>query len=725
MERAAAPRLSALQAALPSFLLVANIVLFGTFAVYSTNLEEFQIIYWEALILLLPASLFAAVALSGLVMILPRYVAEVVLGVLIGLGCLTYVQGNFLLWNYGVLDGSGLDFSATLPAYVDGAVWAGTAALAVRFRRGLVERAITVSGLLLAVQIAAAGAFALQAGPDSAAESRTSQALPESLTRLSSGRNVLHIVLDAFQADIFQELLDEEPELASQLSGFTFFADAIASSNVTYLSVPASLTGDVFRNERAISRYRRETLEGTNLHSVLSSNGFAVDLAVPKGWLKPPEFLRSYYRIPSPYTTAAGHRKSTALRLVDLSLFRQMPHSVKPWVYNSESWRLSDDSGLQFEHHSHLAFLNDLTDQLALGGAGAVYKWLHLITPHGPLATGADCSFPGAAIGYTRENFINQSRCTLVEVRGFLQRLKELGVYESSLILIHGDHGGSVPFLMRTAEGRSVESTELGLRYPGAPLPLVLVKPAGAAGPLRRSDRPVQLPDIAATVCEQLALDHPFPGVSMFEEPPMDLERHYYSCRSRRHDAVVKDYFDEVVVYTSRGSVYDEASWTRGESVVNSFRGRVLDSDYAWNSIIEFGRGGNSRPYQGTGWARPSRSSTLSSLERSTLLVNFAPTTGSIELAASVRARFPAGKSGTQTVIVSVAGREAGRWRVSGGGFHEEIVTIPAASLASHGPTEIDFRFPDAMRIVKPGRRGPGRKVAVAFRSIAFREIER
>ena len=413
-----------------------------------------------------------------------------------------------------------------------------------------------------------------------------------------------------------------------------------------------------------------------------------------------------------------------ALRLVDLSLFRQVPHSVKPWVYNSESWRLSRDSGLQFEHHSHLAFLEDFTDQLTLGGAGAVYKWVHVVSPHGPLVTSPDCSFSGGVIDYTRENFVNQSRCTLRAVGRFLDRLEKLGVYESSLILIHGDHGGSVPFLMRSADGKSVESTELGLRYPGAPLPLVLVKPAGAAGPLLTSNRPVQLLDVAATVCDGLGLDHPFAGLSMFEERPKNLERRYYSSRALKHDAVVKDYFDEVVVYTSRGSVYDEAAWSRGESVANTFRQRVLEADYRWGSVIEFGRNGNSRPYQGTGWARPTRSTTSSSLARSTLVMNLAPTTRAVELAAAVRAHLPPQGSGTQNVIVSVAGHEAGRWTISQAGFQQVKVIIPAEYLVSDGPTEIEFRFPDAVRVVRPGERVHGRMDAMAFRSITLREID-
>lgn len=719
---APARRLGLLQVALPSFLLVANLVLFGTLAVYSTNPGEFQISYWQAVSVVLPASLFAVAALSGLVIALPRRVAEVVLGVLIGLGFLTYVQGSFLLWNYGLLDGSGLDLSAALPAFVDGALWVGTAALVLRYRRVLVERAIAISAAVLVIQIVGAAAFALRADAEGAAESRTSPALPESLTRLSSGRNVFHIVLDAFQADVLQELLDEEPELANPLSGFTFFADATASSNVTYLSVAASLTGDVFRSERAISQYKRETLGGTNLYSVLSANGFQVDLAVPTAWYRPADFLGSHYRIPAPYTTAARHRRSTALRLLDLSLFRQVPHSAKPWVYNSESWRLSRDSGLQFEHHSHLAFLKDLTGQLVLGGTGAVYKWLHVVSPHGPLVTSADCSFSGAVIDYTRANFVNQSRCTLLGVSGFLDRLEELGVYDSSLILIHGDHGGSVPFRLRNAAGEAIESTELGLRYPGAPVPLVLVKPVGATGPLRTSERPVQLLDVAATVIDQLGLDHAFPGLSMFDGGPRSLERHYYSSRAFRHDAVVKDYFDEVVVYTSRGSVYDETAWTRGATVVNSFRERVVDSAYRWNSTIEFGREGNSRPYQGTGWARPTQSSTSSSLERSLLTINFAPTARAIELVATVRAHLPKGVPGIQNVLVSVGGREAGRWKISRRGFHQESMLIPADHLVSDGPTEIEFRFPDAVRTVRPGERVHGRMEAMAFRSIAFRE---
>ena len=86
-----------------------------------------------------------------------------------------------------------------------------------------------------------------------------------------------------------------------------------------------------------------------------------------------------------------------------------------------------------------------------------------------------ECGYPGHELEATLATFADQSRCTMVAVRAFYRRLKELGVYDDALILVHGDHGGGVAFDMTAADGSPSNSFEELPGLWGNPLPLLLV----------------------------------------------------------------------------------------------------------------------------------------------------------------------------------------------------------------------------------------------------------
>ena len=74
----------------------------------------------------------------------------------------------------------------------------------------------------------------------------------------SGEKNVILIVLDAYQSDIFFEIISSEPKYADYFQGFTYFRNAVAGSNYTELAIPALLTGRIFDNSQHREDFLRE-----------------------------------------------------------------------------------------------------------------------------------------------------------------------------------------------------------------------------------------------------------------------------------------------------------------------------------------------------------------------------------------------------------------------------------------------------------------------------------
>ena len=101
----------------------------------------------------------------------------------------------------------------------------------------------------------------------------------------------------------------------------------------------------------------------------------------------------------------------------------------------------------------------------------------------------ADCEYIGAR-SLRRPNYTEQARCGIRRVGAFLDKLRELGLYDSSLIVISSDHGVALPPAGFPGD-RDVFGGPLS-EMSGSALALLVVKPPhghGSGAHLRGAER--------------------------------------------------------------------------------------------------------------------------------------------------------------------------------------------------------------------------------------------
>ena len=107
----------------PVLLIVLNVFLFSPFSIYQGNLSEFQIPLLNLMVGYLVPALFIAALLfwtGRLLQYNQRYIS-----VLLALGILIWLQGNIFTWEYGLLDGQGINWQAGIwRGFFDGVIWA-------------------------------------------------------------------------------------------------------------------------------------------------------------------------------------------------------------------------------------------------------------------------------------------------------------------------------------------------------------------------------------------------------------------------------------------------------------------------------------------------------------------------------------------------------------------------------------------------------------------------
>jgi Sulfatase len=656
-----------LEVLFPALLAPLQLGLFGPHTIYTTNPDEFTAAFGGLFIHLLPAVLIVAAALVGIGLLLPSRLFRGYVVALFAFGLLLWAQGNLLVADYGPLDGGGIAWEKeTWRNPYEIALWIVVPVLAVVAANALLPAAVFGSRVFLALQVVWLTVSAFQSDALGASRSGPSAAMFE----ISTTRNVFHIVLDSFQSDAFLDLVEQErPKIDRSFSGFVFFADHAGAFPTTMVSIPAMLTGTVYRNQEPLQEYIPKHFRNGSLFSAMRAQQYRVDSITELSYDS--SSATRFFRMPRPYVSYEEYTRFASWQLADLALFRHVPHVLRPWVFNDQRWRLQAVFGeryssetLKRRYHSvnGEVVLAEFARRMTPAVEGPVYKFMHVGIPHPPVTLTGGCAFirPGR---FTRENYAGQVRCAVTRVEAILDRLRELGLYDSSLIVISSDHG--VRLAPREfARDRSVPGDRLS-EIAGRAMALLIVKAPNSTGPLRVSYAPTSISDIPATVLDASGLPTTLPG-----QPALKLDEAAPRERSFAH-YVWEDgdwrqtYFEYLDVFRINGRLRDGESWQLTETLY------APGADSAWRT---------------RGLAEPHRSRTgvVYRWSDPTFFLHAPPDARGFELAVKSIAPVP------QQVTVQVGNETIGRVTLSDQQWITLRHALPAAAQRASG--WIEFR---------------------------------
>jgi len=675
-----------------ALLVCANLLVFGPLEIITSNPAEFDVTVGDVLpgLIGLCVGLAALLSLAGL--LVPDRHRHRGTAILLALGVLCWIQGSFLKWGYGELDGAGIDWSAyAWQGWVDFAIWVLVLYGAVRFSKRMAPHAAFLALGLLVVQ---SGVVAVQTSkrPDVAsgtvatAQDKAATTLPREICELSEN-NVFHLLMDGFQSDVFMELVEEE-QLSERLDGFTVYSGNMSTGSQTVLSLPALFTAEVYDGSDAQSEYFQRTLS-ESFHRILFARKFVVNL-MPHLTM---DIGSSTNYFDTPATYAAPRRTRivrSSMYLIDISLFRQLPHFWKRAVYNERNWWLSSFHGDPPSHVSfhQKAFLRDYIDALEVKHVEPAYHFMHLMPPHGPFVTASDGSYAGEALPHTYENYKSEARYILRLFMEFLDKLRELGLYDSSIILLHGDHGmGLTPKPTPDAAEKRISKMSA----------LLLLKPPMANGALQVSSAQTALTDIPATVLGLLGIEHAYPGESVVDLDP--------STTRTRPVVILGDKAAEeppLSRWAVTGDVSDPASWQQMETVRLKRRTRA----YKWGTPLRFGAAHDGDVYLSSGWSSTSTNYAWNDGPLAKIVFGIERPPTDVVINIELFAYIVPGKVDRQRLLIRVNGISLGETTFTDGEGRGMRTTIPREALQSDRMV-VTFEMPDA---VAPKDIGAGRE---------------
>jgi len=709
---------------IPVTLLISlNTFLFGPFTMYANNVDEFTFSLVSVFGFLALMAFAISITFFALGLILPEKFYSRYISIVFAVGFLSFLQGNILIWKYGLLDGQGIDWSqGAWRGWVDGAIWLVLLLIAIVASRRIQKIAFATSLALVLIQLVSLIIISVNRPEIWKDKIELDASVLDSVYDFSKNLNVIHFILDGVQSDMFQDLINERPQYyGNALNGFTFFREATGVFPTTRLSLPAFLSGNAYGNNLPINKFIENTFKGENIINALQKRGFKVDIVnyplTDSAILR--ELGHNYYHVPllpSRHATEINEFYGVAI-LLDLVLLRQTPYFIKRFVYNDQRWLVQRAffNPYLMRYIAEEEFIQELVKNLTVMREESSYKYIHLAQSHVPVVVDRNCQYTERILKATRENLLNQYRCSMELFIGFLDKLKNDGIYDSSLIVLNADHGAAMSVDIDNIKGDTPLS--LTKQTPGtivgSAMTLLAIKPPGSSEPLQVSDAQVSIMDIPETISSVLGYNDEFNGRSAFDVAPDEVRQRQFYYYKWLHTNWQADYFSHLDAYIIKGSVYDAASWQRGPTFHKpGISYQTSKIDFGTTEGFRFLRMGWTYNMKNDGktvnWALGDSASIYLTLPKDT----------PVTLTANIR---PAPMNNPQIINIIIDGRTVGQWELNAPWILQEQSVVIEPDKLRPDVSIIEFVFSESYEQVGNEMTGE-MPVTVMFESILLKE---
>jgi len=519
-------------------------VFFGPFELVAYSGKSLFYSYLDVAPILATAAAVVFVIGVPVLPILRGKIFNYVMTVMLSVVSSAYLQAMFFNGDFGALTGDAVDWLQHRSAMlINLAVWAGMLVLwffILYMRRSLWRGLSTVVAVLIVLSQAVplVGIVTGSFGPKTSFTEHEYYLSREGMFEYSDEHNVLVFILDRLDYDYIDAVA---PTFFEKLDGFTSYTNAITTYARTKPALSHILTGyeGCAYDFDGDDYYKKAwTSNGKHMLRDLGAAGYRVDIyAEMNSMFSDGEFAFEYVdntdhdKFEVPKELIFG-------RMMELSAYRYTPTALKPFFirdtnyYNNGAVEIDAniperepyfvDESLYIDGFESITTAEGATD---MEGSTKCFKFYHFNGIHSPFYLNED----GTRNEGGETNNLQQTKGTFSILYRIFDRMKELGIYEKSAIIITGDHGRA----MSDTEPLQ-KATCVGLFY----------KPSGSAGtPLEYSSAPISTYNIGATILKEAGADYTAYGKAI-DEVAQDEE-------------VVRTYYKTVVGDTHSLHIYE------------------------------------------------------------------------------------------------------------------------------------------------------------------------
>jgi hypothetical protein len=355
----------------------------------------------------------------------------------------------------------------------------------------------------------------------------------DQLLSLSNKQNILIFSFDGLQGDIVTQVLNDNPQLAQEFSGFTYYSDTLGQFPFTRLSTTTTLMGKV-TNAKDNQELRNQYITD-NITLDMQTSGFATSLYGGHGNSPANKEINSLATgdINTAVSSMVKAFNLGGLRdLWDASTLRIMPVGTSVTMDRDLSHLMAQvilmltDKPVESIHNESSKFAKQIifhlqrgpllrlgysdiqyfTKHITASSQQTVFQYHHNLMSHPGSVFSKSCKLSDDKVTQNITSTQAQAYCTLSIMSKLITQLKAKQIYDNSLIIFTSDHG------VNGSQNRGNKSLIAGKAFnPGSYygfnwnvgryIPFIMLKNFNTRTTFKVSDSPVSMLDIAPTIC--------------------------------------------------------------------------------------------------------------------------------------------------------------------------------------------------------------------------------
>lgn len=459
-------------------------------------------------------------------------------------GFCSYVQGNFLNANLGLMNGTKIDWEAmSTKLRLNLVLW--FVVILVILIIGFYKTDITIkvcsylSVLLVLMQLTMFVYLLVPVIRDGGLKVKAEYAVStDYLCEVGDEENMIVLVLDSYDDLYMKKLINDNNDILKELDGFTYFNNYAGLYRATGHGMIPILTGRGYANEKGYESFKNEMEFDKTYMGVLKSKGYTIDVYSVMHDLASTESRDNMRNIfLAPIVMKGTKLKFTEL-IYRLAACKYLPDMFKCkfWIYGPELTEFERYDSEKEIYDWYNSFLRDELYNNKLNVVnGKQFKLYHVYGAHEPYFTDID-------LNDCEENWdvdsIPEGAMKLAIL--YLQRLKESGMYDDTTVIITSDHGNThAPGVISSAS--------------------LLIKPKHSRGRIVINNAPVSQADFGATIVDLLGEESSYPNeIPAFKVREGEKRnRKFYAYLHNKSDIPISNYFVEYSVPDDNNSPYN------------------------------------------------------------------------------------------------------------------------------------------------------------------------
>lgn len=347
------------------------------------------------------------------------------------------------------------------------------------------------------------------------------------ITASTNAKNVFVISFDALQTAQILPLIESSEATKKMFDGFIYFRNPVAAGPFTVVSTIHTKLGYVPETTADLNRAMSDDF----FTSRLSKQGFDVETynkantweGAKVNKLQSNNIVKlsddeTYFRALGSAAYRIFPVQLDLIAIDNLFLYahaKLLRNDLRASIYKDPVSVVY----LKREIESFDAFVENLR---SMEGPGTV-RFHHYSFTHDPMRFSEKCAYKNI-IDWRYEDVVDEAACSISKFNSFIQKLKEIEVYENSMVFLISDHGHECAYQKKfNPDAYKVSNRHCIGRY----RPVMMAKDFNSDKPLIFEDFPVTLTDIAKTICVKTLQDtkegcEKYTGIDLFNEAARD-----------------------------------------------------------------------------------------------------------------------------------------------------------------------------------------------------------